>query len=395
MTFKLRPGVNSNIPITGTERHYRINPDNSQTTIATGSPLISREASHVQGYDVEGYHKMKRNGDLIPISPWYQYSSSMAWTGRLHYSQPSVPYNWKTDSNWSHPTSLVTGYDQTEASIVSIANSKDTTRYVQQAAASIYSSGFDALTFLSELHKTVAMYKNAVTRISGLLGDYGKYRARKGAAATFAEFWLEYRYGWRLLYYDMVDISHTLADLGYKRDRFRQSSGTNQDSTTTGTYQYNGPAYQFTVSVTDELKISLRGTVVADIEPPTFRFNPLTTSWELIRFSFIIDWFIGIGQWLETISFLALSSNHTSAGGMKISLKRSWVLTNKSSSAGYSIIIMESSGQSIASLTQRNPQSVSNFPLINIRLDVPKVADLLAIIYSFYSGSNPGPGTRL
>lgn len=393
MAFKLRPGENVNLPLTGSERHYRINPDNSQTTIATGNPLIARDVSHVQGYDVEGYHKLKREGHLIPLTPWYKYSSRMSWTARLHYSQPSVPYNWKTDANWSHPISL-TPYDILEAAMVSIADSKDTTRYVQAAAASIYSSKFDALTFLAEFHKTVGMFQNAVSQLARLAITYRK--AKKGLvdpAQTLGNLYLEYRYGWRILYYDMVDISDALANLGLKRERFSQRTGAKSNSSTSTNYQYNGPAYQFTVNMIEELKISLRGTVVADIEPPNFAFNPLTTSWELIPFSFIVDWFIGIGTWLETLSFMFLQTSHVAAGGIDISLKRSMVLTNKTASAGYSIVIMEAQCVSEALLRMRNPQSVSNFPLVRVNLDVPKVFDLLAIYNSLF-GREANPDFR-
>jgi hypothetical protein len=32
-------------------------------------------------------------------------------------------------------------------------------------------------------------------------------------------------------------------------------------------------------------------------------FNPLLTAWELVPFSFVVDWFIGIGDWLIAQSF--------------------------------------------------------------------------------------------
>lgn len=278
--------------------------------------------------------------------------------------------------------------------MVSIANSKDTTRYVQAAAASIYSTKFDALTFLAEFHKTVSMFQNAVSQLARLAITYRK--AKKGLvdpAQTLGNLYLEYRYGWRLLYYDMVDISETLADLAWKRERFSQRTGSNENSSTSTNYQYNGTAYQFTVNMIEELKISLRGTVVADIEPPNFAFNPLTTSWELIPFSFIVDWFIGIGTWLETLSFMFLQTNHTSAGGINISLKRTMALTNKTASAGYSIVIMEAQCVSEALLRMRNPQSVSNFPLVRVNLNVPKVFDLLAIYNSLF-GREVNPDFR-
>jgi hypothetical protein len=179
MSIKARPGVNVDAAVTGSELHYRINPDNSTTTIASGTPTIARNISFRQGYDVEGYHKLKRLGKLIPFTPWNQLKYSVSWTGRLHYRQPSVPYNWKTDSNWSHPISL-TPWNIDKTWFDALAGSKDTTRYVQSAASAIYSQNFDALTFLSELHKTVAMFKQATIRLLGIAQAFRRFLAKKG-----------------------------------------------------------------------------------------------------------------------------------------------------------------------------------------------------------------------
>lgn len=398
MSIKARPGVNVDAAVTGSELHYRINPDNSTTTIASGTPTIARNISFRQGYDVEGYHKLKRLGKLIPFTPWNQLKYSVSWTGRLHYRQPSVPYNWKTDSNWSHPISL-TPWNIDKTWFDALAGSKDTTRYVQSAASAIYSQNFDALTFLSELHKTVAMFKQATIRLFGIAQAFRRFLAKKGKifsmSDALAEFWLEYRYGWRILYFDIVDIQNALSKVGREQTRFKQRAGANEFTPSTKTYSYAGPAYQFTVFMTEELQVKLRGSVIADIQPPLFQFNPLTTSWELIRFSFIIDWFIGIGTWLETLSFLALETEHTAAGGLLIDVKRQFGFTSQSASSGYQIVIMEMQGVAEGSYAVRTPLGVPKIPLMNVRVNVPKVADLLAIIYSFYTGQTPGQSSRI
>lgn len=387
---------NTSQTFSGSERHYLIYPGGGEGTLASGSSVNREILSSFTGWDIPGYHKRRRAGELLPYTPWEQIKSDGFWESHLHRYDPSG-YQYHTDHDWSHPTSLVPWrYDV--ASLREQARNLDFSPAITQAAANIYASGHDSLTFLAELHKVVAMFKHAHKSLVNLLTK--PPRRRRGAVDTIATFeemverhWLEYRYGWRILYFDMVDIAHALADLDDIRKRFSERAGSKLSNYTTTTNSYANPAaYNFTVAQYEDSLISIRGTVTADISPPKFRFNPVLTGWELIRFSFIIDWFIGVGSWLESVSLMAFSTDCKAAGGVKIIVNRGAGLTNVTFNAGNTGDLyyhMENK----AEYNVRVPSSVPNLPSVNVRIDVPKVIDLWAIFFGLFE-KRPLPSLR-
>jgi hypothetical protein len=240
---------------------------------------------------------------------------------------------------------------------------------VQAAAGNLYSKGWDALTFTAELSKTVQMFTNLRKSLIRLLrhGDVAKT-------------WLEYRYGWRTLYFDMVDVSKALADLEAKRTRFKERAGYSYRTVSVTNSSYSDSVNSWLCSRTLYTNISVRGSIVADINPPRFQFNPITTTWELITFSFIIDWFIGVGQWLNALSFLTLQTGYEAAGGVKIQqelLKTTYYYSfNPSFGTGF----LEASSEFTSEYVVRVPTSVSLIPQVTVKLDVPKILDLWALV---------------
>jgi hypothetical protein len=254
------------------------------------------------------------------------------------------------------------------------AKLKDYLPQIQKAASNIYSQGHDSLTFVAELTKTIAMFRHARESLIKLITQTSKGK-------TLAQSWLEFRYGWRTLYYDMVDITGALANLADERTRFSERTGSSSSSTTATTVSFGTPGVSdlaMTFVISETKKISLRGAVTADIDPPNFQFNPAITAWELVRFSFIIDWFINVGLWLEAMSFLTFATNYAASGGVRIDVVRSCDVTSIAFGAGQTGTGVMGSDM-VASYMIRIPGSVPIVPLINIRVDVPKFIDLWAL----------------
>jgi hypothetical protein len=238
--------------------------------------------------------------------------------------------------------------------------------YVQAAAAKIYSQGWDALTFGAELSKTVVMFRSFLTRWASL--------ARSGKLESL---WLEGRYGWRPLVYDMKDINKAINNLNEGRKRYRDSVG----STTTKTWKQintiNAVYGVLTCTTTYTDTFGIRGSIVADIEPPRIQFNPITTAWELMKLSFVVDWVLNIGQFLESLSFLALQREYYAAAGFQV--KRSYIQTSNFVPAVGCLGTWYTDSRGEATLTQRIPTSVSTIPLPKLRLGAFKVLDLVAL----------------
>jgi len=321
------------------------------------------------GYDIPEFHKRKRVGELLPQTPFSQCFESMAGVTVSHVSSPDSGGSTCTTPNFGR--SDAADFKAFPASDSGVDN-VDLDRFVQGAAAAIYSRGHDSLTFLAELNKVVSMFMNVGKSLVNLL--------QKGDIAST---WLQYRYGWRTLYYDLVQINDAIEQLSDTRTRFSERQGmsfTNQVMMPDAVdFSVTGAGSVF-ATISDSYTVSVRGIVAADILPPAFSFNPVVTAWELLKYSFIIDWVINVGQWLAGMSFLFFSTNHSAAKGYRIVCTRSLSTGLVEPISGYSIS-GSVSGTGTYDLSKRIPTTVSTIPHFGVNLDVSKVLDLIAIIW--------------
>lgn len=196
--------------------------------------------------------------------------------------------------------------------------------------------------------------------------------------------WLEGRYGVRLLIYDIQDIVKAIRNISSKRDRFKERAGFSETWTETPntptTYLLHPGDLSFTGTINHDL--SVRGSVIADIKPPKFEFNLLKTGVELIPYSFVLDWIISISQWIDSLTFFALSSEWYAASGVKYTrtadLRSDWMTSSYPShyhlgSTWESVTITET-------ITLRIPTSVPYRPFVRLNFNDLKAYDLVALI---------------
>lgn len=331
------------------------------------------------GYDLPGYHRRLRKGELLPITPWVQdelYLTQNFKYDILYRTNGVVTYEQKRDWTTGPNVHVFASID---------SKLYDASAYVQSAAARIYSQGWDALTFIGELGQAIRMFRSIGTRIAA----YGADIVKKGLVEKPL---LELRYGWRTLIYDLKDLEKVLSKLDDNRQRFRESVGAtlNEQNVQLITWSLGG-AGSATITITDDYKIGLRGTVVADIEPPKFAFNPIVTGWELIPFSFVLDWFLNVGRWLASLSFVALQSQHYAAAGWQVTVERTATVTGTSPNANWTIVCSGSANGRYV-YTKRTPTTIPLLPLVTVNLNVAKVLDVLALILTRVL---PGQRTKL
>jgi len=333
--------------------------------------------SYAKGQCINDYHKRRNRGELLPYTNWEQCFITGAFVEGSNFERydPS-PGVWTTqDFQVAH------GFNGYRWWIIPEELSTLLSDYsfdyeVQKAAAKIASSGHDTLTFLAELGKTREMFVSLLKRL--LSGKFPKN------ARSIAEAWLEWRYGWRTLIYDLTDLNEAIQSLGELKTRYTERAGRQVRYTTSSEYvtpmSYQG---QFTIYQYDEINLSVRGSVTADITPPKFSFNLAVTAWELVPWSFVLDWLLNVGQALSSMSFLALKRNYAAAGGYSLELTRTcrkeW--TNKATNYSGSF---NNSYQCTASYVRRIPTTVSYTPLVRLRLDEFKILDLIALISGRY-----------
>lgn len=342
----------------------------------TGTTLdfvTSEDAYSHNGYDIEHFHLLLKQRKLLPLTYWKQQEITGGLSVANHeltVLATGLKSKWvglrPLISTWQIPSSWTLeslGIDTDE--VESLGR-----RALQAAASNIYSRGWDALTFAAELHKTIQMFTNLLRRtLEGL---------RK---ADWSGQWLETRYGWRILKYDIQDIQKLLFGLEKKRSEvLKERVGYKRHYVQTGTTTYTDVSGTRYYSITDEFEVSVRGNVLALAPSPKLNINPFTTAWEIVPYSFIVDWFFDVGQWLEALSFLGLATHTESAWGYKVDGKRTTSLTSVAWSSGWT---GDSELQAEVNLacTTRIPSSVPYLPLVNPSpLSIDQLRDLLSLL---------------
>lgn len=349
----------------------------------TLSKLQSYWSRQCTGVLTPNYHQRLRTGELLPMTPWYQLSlngeiEESNWFVKTHdLTANPVTYGewWHTGGHRAPAERWVLTPQDLEAFY---PESYD--QYVQWAAAKIYGNGHDTLTFLAELTSIKGLFRDILKQILRLrYNPKEKIYFLKEMKAN-SSLWLAARFGIRPLISDIQQLSEAIEMLNLKRTRYSERAGNFYETQNVWTAATAFSTCTVTDVITDKVKVGVRGSVVADIEVPAFQFNPLQTGWELIPFSFVIDWLINVGAAIASWSFLALQTNYVAAKGFSIELERTvtWSITGTVPSLFNSGDI---SGKAVAnaSLVVRTPCNIPVLPQLAVRLDSLKVVDLLSL----------------
>lgn len=194
----------------------------------------------------------------------------------------------------------------------------------------------------------------------------------------FSNEWLELRYGWRTLGYDIMSLNKAIQNLNVARKRYSERKGSKNLQTSTETSTTSSPPSIVDHIVNLEIETGVRGSVVADIEVPQFQFNPLQTGWELIPLSFVVDWFVSVGKSISAASFLAYQSKYSASVGQYVKVTKSVISTLRNNASVNGTWVQ--TGDCVASLEVRTPCSVPLVPHFSLNLNATKVFDLVGLL---------------
>lgn len=342
------------------------------------SPITEMDYYVHRGYETPHFHAKKRSGQLIPPTNWRQEHTTgkiktASWSvtntpsNYVMWNDGLLPPPWiEAALDWNRVRSWTDADLEERADISYEKIGRDV---VQKAAAGIYTrNSWDGLTFVAELHKVKRMFKN-------LLKDVYKMGPNE-----LSKMWLEGRYGWRILLYDLEDITHQIKRIDDSRVRYKRRSGQSGVYKNIDLHTIEAGPGVFVYSHADEINWSIRGSIIADIEPPRVAFNLVVTGWELITASFVIDWIFNIGQWLETLSFLSLTNNYVAARGIQFDWKTITTVNSFTPTGDFSAGEVSYYAECSKTFTRRLPTSVSKLPHFGYDLDVIKLVDLWALL---------------
>lgn len=211
---------------------------------------------------------------------------------------------------------------------LSINGSVETSVAMTALSAELAAGISSILVSLAEADKTVAMLVKALKIVTKPLTtarqilrfsrqDLRDPVKRKKVFDTASDIWLEGRYGWRPLFYDYMSYAE-LAETPYNHRQTVRSTDIPHNYTGSPALVRDAVLYGELgcyVDYTSEYKAKVRYGQTADftISSESIGFiknlgglDPLGTVWDLIPYSFVVDWFLNLGDVLQATQAYAL-----------------------------------------------------------------------------------------
>lgn len=208
------------------------------------------------------------------------------------------------------------------------ADNKAKTKFISRARE--VQTSFQGGVFIGELGETLRMLKSPVKTLRNGLSSYlGTLKKRRRqvrrsspkkrlsvARNILADTWLEYSFGWKPLLSDIDDILDTIAKARSSvRERWRPINASGVDerfSSSTQSVFSNSLIVDISVNVNRYAKqqVTYRGCV--NVEFPAqqvskhlgnFTEDFVPTVWELIPYSFLVDYFTNIGDIVSAATY--------------------------------------------------------------------------------------------
>lgn len=338
------------------------------------SATIEEHSSIYQG-ETPFYHRKLRSKELLPYQPLTATNIKGSSSGNWNiYDEAKPDYPAYTADMFTPWISPVTLDPRNEDSVMSFVGSSLDDAYVEAAMAKLYTQGWDALTFGAEVSKLKDMLFGAVGRLGALL--------KSTDPKLWASAWLEGRYGWRVLYYDMRSLYSALTELQNLQSEFYTARvGGNISSSFERTIEISTPSvWSASFNIVHDVNVNIRASAISKIKFPVFRTNVALTAWELIPFSFVIDWFLSVGTSIAALSAAKVHADIRSALGYRATISTYGYLSDFQTYGTWKGS-KNSTFQATTTLTRRVPWEPDFLPSFNVNLDSFKVTDLLAIIY--------------
>lgn len=348
----------------------------SDGTIAYQSAFSGACAGNIRtatGAETPNFKKALRTGAVLPLNPYYQIEKIVS---NVHSSwslteSGGTNYSLSSDEVATHiPQGMVVPSDQQIKDWLYKAD-YDPDQYCMEAANRLATRYFDAGTFVAELRETIMSFKGLLRRFIALLTktDFDK----------LVNAWLEVRYAWRPLYGEIQSFIKTVNRPREKFPLYKERVGRSLTHKEHIKTPMSGGLYNLYVDI--NVNISARGNVYSKYAPAAFRVAPLTTAWELVPLSFVIDWFFSVGDALTRWEGYVEFPDLISSGGYYLNYNIDVVARdfNLRSVSGPFICTAKGHGW----VKARHAASSSPNVKFNPHLGIAELIDLLALARQF------------
>lgn len=363
------------------------------------------------------FTKRSRNGEIInsPMSST-KWSFNSSFAADLGHFKSEVYLDtmqtlasktcirvWFSASGVKMPGMIPSEVAQAISGGVTLGNDVDVQAVINEAWAKVQEGEFQLPVFLAELPKTVQHLAYTASRIYSIYrairkGDFKKlapqtYRKWKRASATgkveltldlISSAWLEARYAWRPLLLDCQKAVKVLLDKTEKPERKTFRSSTVEMEEEEVNWQVSSAGFLYTVTGSLRKEVVVRAGVLTQITADAQLSNQLGLSnvvgtvWELIPYSFVVDWFLNVSGLIANLNpqggVEALSSWSTIR---KVSHLSGTVVVTRPGYSGSKTLKFSASRESYA----RTPSTGATYVNFDVNLDVAKLLDAAALLW--------------
>jgi len=342
------------------------------------------ERRYMTGQTIPNFHARVSRGELLPHTAFYQ-AEWEAQGGNGTFNSKSLGGSDKgvtyTISGFRGVTLTepyrIMDFDNYDCEHVFTPPSDYHQSLLQRATSRIYAQGFDALTSGAEAKKTVDLLTGIARHLLSFRKTVASFDPTK-----IADLWLGARYGVRPIVYDLQDLHKAIYEFDAIRELYSERAGISIPFSDSRTLVSNTRVGHLTYTLTKTVagKHSLRGSVTGRFKPSRILLDPVKTGWELIPFSFVFDWVMDIGSYLDSIMFQLLSPEWSASVGTQTDYTVTYSLVgagNSSYSGSASADwVYEGTAQT------RSPSSISFVPQVRYnQFDGWQFADILALLY--------------
>jgi hypothetical protein len=288
---------------------------------------------------------------------------------------------------------------------------------LSKAWANVDISAIQALASLGELPETMHWMASLMKRMISIMRAFSQkrllitagnlVRSGKNVIDAMSELWLEFRYAVRPLIFDMKQAMEAWNHVLSKSDRFTARGfnrlGPEVTSSTFDELEIWRNVYAIksrTQTVSADFRAGVLFTVDADVNELRSVWGldrPFETIWELIPFSFMIDWFFSVGHvissWTLNPGLNPLTSFLTETITVETKDTMSGVYLGQPvyDNSTFTDLSLLSSGSDVTKVItkRRIPSPVrSILPTFQLNLDTAKLIDLASIGRNIFSTLN-------
>jgi hypothetical protein len=331
-----------------------------------------------------------RNKGVVSNNPFLTIKETVSCTrgSRLFQVAAAPPYGvgdaWKQTrqcNGMSIPelTSLphLGAFESTYPSLISVACTSALGRIEKPSA--------EGGQFLGEIQQTLATLRNPIKAITDYLLLPPRKKSRSSARKAVAQQHLATIYGILPMIKDIEDILKTLYDKE-KPKRLTARGRSSSSTTDTWTRAYNDGQVSATITGSALLEVDVRAGSLYSIDKRSVLqpfgldiSNIPRTAWELIPMSFVVDWFVNIGDYISAITPVVGLNRQCEW----YSVRTRYALTETLGSLTSATPGWNASGGGdtvlrVIETTQRVPASLGDFVDINFNTNKLNVGQLLS-----------------